>query len=60
MIVLQMPTQEALMKSIKRLSTSIIATLESAVGQLENHDTIIEASINTLKVIDEVAIRLVV
>lgn len=33
------------MKLIKRLSTSITATLDSAVGQLENHDAIVEASI---------------
>ena len=33
------------MKLIKRLSTSITATLDSAVGQLENHDAIIEANI---------------
>lgn len=33
------------MKLIKRLSTSISATLDSAVGQLENHDAIVEASI---------------
>ena len=33
------------MKLIKRLSTSITATLDSAVGQLENHDAIVAASI---------------
>ncbi len=33
------------MKLIKRLSTTISATLDSAVGQLENHDAIVEASI---------------
>ena len=33
------------MKLIKRLSTSITATLDSAVGQLENHDAIVEATI---------------
>lgn len=33
------------MKLIKRLSTSITASLDSAVGQLENHDAIVEASI---------------
>lgn len=33
------------MKLIKRLSTSLTATLDSAVGQLENHDAIVEASI---------------
>jgi phage shock protein A len=33
------------MKLIKRLSTSITATLDSAVGQLENHDAIVEVSI---------------
>jgi len=33
------------MKLIKRLSTSITATLDSAVGQLENHDAIVEANI---------------
>ena len=33
------------MKLIKRLSTSITATLDSAVGQLENHDAIVEASV---------------
>jgi len=33
------------MKLIKRLSTSISATLDSAVGQIENHDAIVEATI---------------
>ena len=33
------------MKLIKRLTTSISATLDSAVGQLENHDAIVEATI---------------
>ncbi|RBP47063.1 PspA/IM30 family protein [Arenicella xantha] len=33
------------MKLIKRLSTTISATLDSAVGQLENHDAIVEATI---------------
>lgn len=33
------------MKLIKRLSTSLTATLDTAVGQLENHDAIVEASI---------------
>lgn len=33
------------MKLIKRLTTSVTATLEDAVGQLENHDAIIEANI---------------
>jgi phage shock protein A len=33
------------MKLIKRLSTSLTATLDSAVAQLENHDAIVEASI---------------
>ena len=33
------------MKLIKRLSTSITATLDSAVGQVENHDAIVEATI---------------
>jgi phage shock protein A len=33
------------MKLIKRLSTSITATLDSAVGQLENHDAIVAASV---------------
>jgi phage shock protein A len=40
-----MYTYEAIMKLIKRLTTSITATLDSAVGQLENHDAIVEASI---------------
>ncbi|GAA6136405.1 hypothetical protein NBRC116583_01520 [Arenicella sp. 4NH20-0111] len=33
------------MNLIKRLTTSVTATLEGAVGQLENHDAIIDASI---------------
>ncbi len=33
------------MKLIKRLSTTLSATLDSAVGQLENHDAIVEATI---------------
>lgn len=33
------------MKLIKRLTTSVTATLEDAVGQLENHDAIVEANI---------------
>ena len=33
------------MNLIKRFTTSITATLDSAVGQLENHDAIIEATI---------------
>lgn len=33
------------MKLIKRLSTTFSATLDSAVGQLENHDAIVEATI---------------
>ncbi len=33
------------MNLIKRLTTSVSATLEGAVGQLENHDAIIEANI---------------
>jgi len=33
------------MNLIKRLTTSVTATLEGAVGQLENHDAIIEANI---------------
>ncbi len=34
-----------MMNLIKRLTTSVTATLEGAVGQLENHDAIIDASI---------------
>ncbi len=33
------------MNLFKRLTTSVTATLEGAVGQLENHDAIIEANI---------------
>jgi len=33
------------MNLIKRLTTSVTATLDSAVGQLENHDAIVEATI---------------
>ncbi len=33
------------MKLIKRLTTSVTATLEDAVGQFENHDAIIEANL---------------
>ena len=33
------------MNLIKRLTTSVTATLDSAVGQIENHDAIIEATI---------------
>ena len=33
------------MNLIKRLTTSVSATLDSAVGQLENHDAIIETTI---------------
>jgi len=33
------------MKMIKRLTTSLTATLDNAVGQLENHDAIIDATI---------------
>ena len=33
------------MNLIKRLTTSVTATLESAVGELENHDAIVEANI---------------
>lgn len=33
------------MNLIKRLTTSVTATLENAVGDLENHDAIVEASI---------------
>lgn len=33
------------MNIIKRFTTSVSASLESAVGQLENHDAIVEASI---------------
>lgn len=34
-----------MMNLIKRLTTSVTATLEGAVGQLENHDAIVDASI---------------
>lgn len=33
------------MNLIKRLTTSVTATIEGAVGQLENHDAIVEANI---------------
>ncbi|MBX2847040.1 MAG: PspA/IM30 family protein [Acidiferrobacterales bacterium] len=33
------------MNLIKRITTSVTATLDSAVGQLENHDAIIEATV---------------
>ena len=33
------------MNIIKRLTTSVSATLENAVGELENHDAIVEANI---------------
>ena len=33
------------MNLIKRITTSVTATLDSAVGQIENHDAIIEATI---------------
>ena len=33
------------MNLIKRLTTSVSATLENAVGELENHDAIVEANI---------------
>lgn len=33
------------MNLIKRLTTSVTATLDSAVGQLENHDAIVDATI---------------
>ncbi len=33
------------MNLIKRLTTSVTATLENAVGELENHDAIVEANI---------------
>lgn len=33
------------MNLIKRLTTSVSATLEDAVGQLENHDAIVEANL---------------
>lgn len=33
------------MNLIKRLTTSVTATLDSAVGQIENHDAIIDATI---------------
>ncbi len=33
------------MNLIKRLTTSVTATLDSAVGQLENHDAIIDATV---------------
>ena len=37
------------MKLIKRLTTSLTATLDSAVGQIENHDAIIDATIKQTK-----------
>jgi len=37
------------MRLIKRISSSISATLDNAVGQIENHDAIVEATIREVR-----------